>query len=310
MKFHAQTTLVALAILLATLLLSSFLSIAAFERIYASALISTYEIAGKNLRQKIETSLKFSKPLDKFTGMDRLLVEVLAMSPQITSAGVADRGGRILYHTDPARVGERLRLSALAALPCDGGATRERDGVYATLMPLCRQGGAPAGLLQITFSRGPIYERLKTMAVQTLADFIPLLAAAALFLVVVLFFCLTLPLKRRLTRLSGWLEALGREDWGPLPAKTAPPPAGGEPEPSDRRYEPDRLALCLERFGRRARCTVARLSALAAEADALEKQVDALDRDVRQLFSPGGAALPTAEGDGGDASLTAKGDAS
>lgn len=294
MKFHAQTTLVALAILCATLLLSSFLSIAAFERIYAAALISTYEMAAKSLQQKIETGLNFGKPLGSFSGMERLLTEVLVLSPEITNAGVADRDGWVLYHTDPGRVGQRLLGSPESQAPFTAGATRRRGEVYVTEMPLRRQAHDPLGVLQVTFSRAPLHDRLKTMAIQTLGDLVPLLAAAALLLAALLFFGLTRPLNHRLLQLSRWLETLGREGWEAPPGYPAARGCDTDGNGRLRRYEPDQLALCLGAFARHVGRSLDKAAALQIEIEALEARLAALDS--RLGLSPGGAAAFSAGG--------------
>ena len=73
MNFNLKIIFVTLAILILSLLLNSFLSIASFEKVYVASLISTTEIAGANLKVKIEQSLRFGKPLDRFKSMDNLL---------------------------------------------------------------------------------------------------------------------------------------------------------------------------------------------------------------------------------------------
>ncbi len=306
MKFHAQTTLVALTVLCATLLLSSFLSIAAFEKIYAAALISTYEMAAKSLQQKIETGLKFGKPLGRFTGMDRLLAEVLELSPEITSAGVADRDGWVLYHTDPGRLGQRLPASPVVQAPFTAGATRRSGEVYVTSMPLRRQAHEPAGVLQLTFSRGSLHDRLQTMAIDTLGDLVPLLAAAALVLAVLLLLGLTRPLNHRLVRLSRWLETLGRPGWEAPPDY---PPVAGEATSDVHgrlpRYEPDQLAVCLAHFAHRANQTLAKAAALQAEVEALEVRLTALEG--RRHPAPGdGAGASTGKRARGESSAEAQ----
>jgi len=285
MKFHAQTTLVALAILCATLLLSSFLSIAAFDRIYAAALISTYEVAAKSLQQKIETALNFGKPLGSFSGMERLLAEALELSPGITSAGVADRDGWVLYHTDPGRVGQRLLGSPESQGPLTAGATRRKGELYVTAMPLRHQGHDPLGILQVTFSRAPLHDRLKTMAIQTLGDLVPLLAAAALLLAALLLFGLIRPLNRRLLRLSRWLETLGRGGWEAPPGYPAVRWADAAANGRLRRYEPDQLAFCLANFARHAGRTLEKTAALQSEIETLEVRLAALESQLR--LSPG-----------------------
>jgi hypothetical protein len=294
MKFHAQTTLVALAILCTALLLSSFLSLAAFEKIYAAALISTSEVAAKSLQQKIEIALRFGKPLGRFTGMDRLLADGLEFSPEITGAGVADRDGWILYHTDPARVGRRLPAPPVLEASSAADATRRSGEVYITTMPLRRQAHDPVGVLQITFSRSALQARLKNMALQTLGDLVPLLSGAALLLTALLLFGLTRPLNRRLLRLSGWLETLGRSGWDPPPGYPAAGEATSDAHGRLRRYEPDQLVMRLAHFARHANRTLAKAAALQAEVEALEARLAALE-GRRHPVPGGGAAASTGE---------------
>jgi hypothetical protein len=301
MKFHAQTTLVALAILCTALLLSSFLSLAAFEKIYAAALISTSEVAAKSLQQKIETALRFGKPLGRFTGMDRLLVDGLEFSPEITGAGVTDRDGWILYHTDPARVGQRLPCPPFLDASFAAGATRRSGEVYITTMPLRRRAHDPVGVLHITFTRSPLQGRLKDMALQTLDDLVPLLSGAALLLTALLLFGLTRPLNRRLLRLCGWLETLGRPGWEAPPGYPDAEEARSAVHRRLPRYEPDQLAVCLAHFARHANRTLAKAAALQAEVEALEARLAALEG--RRHPAPGdGAGTPSGKRTRGESS--------
>ncbi|MFN2169458.1 MAG: hypothetical protein ACK2U9_24770, partial [Anaerolineae bacterium] len=165
------------------------------------------------------------------------------------------------------------------------GATRRRGKVYATEMPLRRQAHDPLGVLQVTFSRAPLHDRLKTMAIQTLGDLVPLLAAAALLLAALLFFGLTRPLNHRLLQLSRWLETLGRKGWEAPPGYPAARWADADANGRLRRYEPDQLAFCLANFARHAGRTLEKTAALQTEIEALEVRLTALVSQLR--LSPG-----------------------
>jgi hypothetical protein len=227
--------------------------------------------------------------------MDRLLSQMLELSPEITGAGVADRDGWLLYHTDPGRVGQRLPGSQTLRAPFTAGATRRSGEVYVTEMPLRRQAREPVGLLELTFSRGPLHDRLQTMAIDTLGDLVPLLAAAALLLAALLLFGLTRPVNHRLLRLSRWLETLGRQGWEAPPGYHAALDGDADGSGRLRRYEPDQLALCLAGFARHAGRTLEKAAALQSEIEALEARLAALDRQLR-LSPGGGAAMSAGEG--------------
>jgi len=62
MRFQLRIIAVTLAILITTLVLNSVLSLASFEKLYLTSLVSTLELAGKNLKRKIEQALRFGKP--------------------------------------------------------------------------------------------------------------------------------------------------------------------------------------------------------------------------------------------------------
>ena len=113
MRFQYKIIFVTLAILVATLLLNSVLSLASFEKIYVASLVSMYEVAGRNLKRKIEQSLRFGKPLDKFRGMEQLLEDVREKNPGITLVGVGAPDGKILYHIDTQKIGKNFHIPPL-----------------------------------------------------------------------------------------------------------------------------------------------------------------------------------------------------
>lgn len=177
MNFNLKIIFVTLAILVASLLLNSFLSIASFEKLYVDSLISTTEIAGTNLKVKIEQALKFGKPLDRFQNMDNLLEKLLEDSEELLSAGILLPDGKILYHTDKGTAGRTGRLPDMTSGDPNQVTTLLIDGNYTTFVPLYDRSRNVAGYVNLTFPRQVVYSKLRTMAattVNTLWLFIPL----------------------------------------------------------------------------------------------------------------------------------------
>jgi|GEM_PF-5372346 len=111
MKVQTKIFLITLAILISTLVLNSVLSISSFEKIYSKALISTYETGGKNFKRKIEQSLRYGKPLDKFEGMHSLLSNFMFKNPHTEFTGIINPEKEILYHTDIQKQGRLVKYN-------------------------------------------------------------------------------------------------------------------------------------------------------------------------------------------------------
>jgi len=170
--------------------LSSVLSLASFEKIYTSSLISVYETAGKNLKRKTEQSLRFGKPLDKFQGMDALLAEVRKKNPEISYSAVGTPQGNILYHTDSDQLGKQIPYPIPKFAPDQIAITKLDKGIYLTFLPLYNRSDELTGIILMSFSREVIYKRLSDMAYQnlkalasvTLGTSLPLIGLLAFFI--------------------------------------------------------------------------------------------------------------------------------
>lgn len=190
MKFQIKIITITLFVLITTMVLASVLSLASFEKIYTSSLISVYESSGKNLKRKIEQSLRFGKPLDKFQGMDILLSEVRKKNPEILYAGVGTPQGNILYHTDSDQVGKQFSYPIPVFAPDQIAMTKLDKGTYLTFLPLYNRSDELTGIILLSFSRGVIYKRLsdmayenlKTLASVTIGTSLPLIGLLAFFI--------------------------------------------------------------------------------------------------------------------------------
>lgn len=95
--FGGKIILMILVIVAVSQALGTFLSVLSFEDIYLKALISKYEILGKDLNRQIEQALKFGKPLDRFLGMDRLVAALFRRADELGEVSVFDPDGRPLF---------------------------------------------------------------------------------------------------------------------------------------------------------------------------------------------------------------------
>ncbi|MGD8388045.1 MAG: hypothetical protein PVG49_12965 [Desulfobacteraceae bacterium] len=96
-RFGGKIILLVLAIIAVSQALGTFLSVLSFEDIYLKALLSKYEILGKDLNRKIEQALKFGKPLDRLLGVDRLAEGLFRQAEELEEASVFDLSGRPLF---------------------------------------------------------------------------------------------------------------------------------------------------------------------------------------------------------------------
>jgi hypothetical protein len=68
-----------------------------FEEVYLKALLSKYDILGKDLNRKIEQAVKLGKPLDRLLGMDEMAGELFRRAEELEEASVFDLAGRPLF---------------------------------------------------------------------------------------------------------------------------------------------------------------------------------------------------------------------
>ncbi len=188
MKFQLKITVITLFVLIMAMTLSSALSLVSFEKIYTSSLISVYEAAGKNLKRKIEQSLRFGKPLDKFQGMEALLAELIQKKREISYAAVGTPKGDILYHTIPDQIGKEFPFPVPEFARGQTAITKLDRGMYLTFLPLLNRSDEPAGIVLMSFSREVIYKRLSRMAVENVKAVAYVTAGSSFLLVGLLAF--------------------------------------------------------------------------------------------------------------------------
>ncbi len=206
MKFQFKIILTTLVILIVALVLNSILSLASFEKLYVASLVSTYEIAGKNLKRKIEKSLRFGKPLTEFTGMDKLLKEVRDTNPKISAVSIISLDNKILYHTDKQMVGSEAPIDLPALKDQDRTSSRLINKNYMTLVPLFDRSKKLAGFASLSFPRKVVYDQLKKMAFESSNLLWILIIVTSMLIVLMMSVFIVLPVKIRMRKIGQRLD--------------------------------------------------------------------------------------------------------
>ena len=205
MRFQLRIIAVTLAILITTLVLNSVLSLASFEKLYLTSLVSTIELAGKNLKRKIEQALRFGKPFENFKGLDTLLAEVLRDNPEISSVGVTNTHGKILYHTDEEMIGKEFPRPLPAFQRQDATRSQLVDETYITFLPLFDRSEELVGIIQLSFPRAVITKRLQLMATENAKVLWVVLLLTSIGLIVGMTLWLTRPLRGKILEINSRL---------------------------------------------------------------------------------------------------------
>jgi len=102
----------ALVVLIVAQMLNTVLSISSFEDIYRSSFVSRYQIVSNDLKRKIETSVNFGKPIDKFRGIEKILENIMNLSPNLEDVFVTFPDNSIIYSSTDTYIGKKLDISA------------------------------------------------------------------------------------------------------------------------------------------------------------------------------------------------------
>ena len=73
------------------------LNIMSFQKNYSDSLVSSCAVPGRETAEKIGYAIKYGKPLDSFWGMEKLLEQVIAISPDISAVQVVLPDGQVIY---------------------------------------------------------------------------------------------------------------------------------------------------------------------------------------------------------------------
>jgi hypothetical protein len=97
LNFTWKIILIAITLLAFSQVLGTLISVSTYETLLLKTLTTKYEILGKDLKRRIEHSLKFGKRLDHFIGMEKLVTPVYHLSEDIDKILIFDLQGTLFF---------------------------------------------------------------------------------------------------------------------------------------------------------------------------------------------------------------------
>jgi len=187
-----------LLLLVAAQAFNGALSLTSLEKLYTSSLVSSFEAVGNDFLLKLETAVRFGKPLDKFFGMDKALENVSKDMPELSDVRIALPDGSIVQdlhgspHGDLAQLLGRP-LSEIGDARSGTGATVVQTASERHLLfTLRKPDDQVAGYVVFTFPEALIQHRVMQVLKQNLEVLVIVTACAALFLALGLRFAVSL----------------------------------------------------------------------------------------------------------------------
>ena len=230
--FGSRIILIVLTIMALSQALGSFLSVLSFEKIILEALTYKYEILGKDLKRKIEQSLKFGKSLDRFLGMDRLVEPLFRYSKDLNEVFLSDSKGKILFtsgkvefvvakgtaETDHPRGKVLLGdFETKKTFPVDelfdwkekGSFVWLHQGRYYILFPIVPHFSENKGILGLGFSQSVVDEKKRELISSSRNRLVGFAVITALLVGLVIKFIFVAPVRRQVTLLTDLMRKDG-----------------------------------------------------------------------------------------------------
>jgi predicted MFS family arabinose efflux permease len=191
---HARNLLTgSIIILILAQGLNFLLGVSSFESTYRTSLISRYRIEAGDLRNTVETSVNYGKPITLFSGMEPLLADMLGRDGTLRNVHVTDRDGTVLHSTEARLVQTAVPVPDPPSFQDEPGederaayAVSENDGSYFVALPIYFNKRYWVGSVYVEFGRSIISERVAGMLRQNLGFFFPVLAGGVAVLVALL----------------------------------------------------------------------------------------------------------------------------
>ena len=160
------------------------------------------------MKRKIERSLRFGKPLEKFENMDKLLEKTLAQNPDITAIAVRDTRGTVLYQGRN-RGTEKDATAVKVFRLADGAAvtTVLENNFYHALAGISDRTQARVGFIDLIFSRQIVYNKLRNMAIGNLNLLWVLVLLSSVLLILILALVIMRPIKSQVAEMLSILKS-------------------------------------------------------------------------------------------------------
>lgn len=190
-KFRLYVACIASTLAVIVLAITGFLNISSFQKNYINSLASSYSVIGSEARRTIEYSVKFHKPLENFSGMEEILVDIKNQLPAIDNVYVISLNGKTLYDingpTNRTVLPEKLLNKILLAETQKNKAVQWIlfDKQYHTFIPIRNANANSIAVIDIVISEEItskemyvyLYETLKMMALIAIGTILIVLTA-------------------------------------------------------------------------------------------------------------------------------------
>ena len=176
MKLNKKIILVTLSILLLSLALNAAVNIVNFRRNYTEALLAGSLGLGQSVNGVLTEMLHLGLPLATLSGMNKKLVQLLHDNPHVVYAGIADRAGRVLFHSDPGLIGRRftdpVMQRSLAALQPVTQLYDRFDGhqYYDVTIPVFASATEHVGAIRLGFRTEVVGDKVRWAMAQVLLN--------------------------------------------------------------------------------------------------------------------------------------------
>src|SRR3989304_2981338 len=115
MKFTIRVKLFVSIFLIFIFVLSvgAFIGVSSATKIYSQAILDKELVVGRNLALQLDRLLKLGIPLGQIEGFNEQALEIIQKHPEITTAMVVDTNTKIIFASDPSKVGEIISIDTI-----------------------------------------------------------------------------------------------------------------------------------------------------------------------------------------------------
>ncbi len=173
--------------------ITSWLNIASFKKNYTESLMAGYTVVGSEPVRNVEYALKYGKPLANFFGIEKILGEAKAGSPEIENIMVALADGTVVYDlkgkVDNRKIPEKM-LAEINFGPDNLGVSNTSllyEGKYHNFLPIRDRHNQWIGELDLQFDQSVVEAEVSRYTAQTLRYCAVLALIAFILLSVFLF---------------------------------------------------------------------------------------------------------------------------
>ncbi|WP_366657414.1 MFS transporter [Fodinicurvata sp. EGI_FJ10296] len=178
-----------LFLLLLALATSGILTFSALERAQRDILSGTFELAGREGAEQVESGLRFGRPLAQFLGLEEILQEIRGDATGIDDVLAALPDGTIvgsLQDDWPAALSDSIATRfASGEMSAESTAALSIDATRYFLTPVLDRNGAVAGAIVVGVAESVLEERLDSSIQGSIAFMIAVTAIAAVLLAIV-----------------------------------------------------------------------------------------------------------------------------